>query len=81
MVPTPSAEGWDRLTDAWLERCDGLARGDHYREGVPIRDLFETDLDHMLPLPPSMFDACDWRGVMDWQRCVGQVLRGRVPVR
>lgn len=63
MVPTPSAEGWDRLTDAWLERCDGLARGDHYREGVPIRDLFETDLDHMLPLPPSMFDACDWRGV------------------
>ena len=46
MVPTPSAEGWDRLTDAWLERCDGLARGDHYREGVPIRDLFETDLDH-----------------------------------
>ena len=63
MVPTPSAEGWDRLTDAWLERCDGLARGVHYREGVPIRDLFETDLDHMLPLPPSMFDACDWRGV------------------
>lgn len=63
MVPTPSAEGWDRLTDAWLERCDGLARGDHYREDVPIRDLFETDLDHMLPLPPSMFDACDWRGV------------------
>ena len=30
---------------------------------MPIRDLFETDLDHMLPLPPSMFDACDWRGV------------------
>ena len=53
MVPTPSAEGWDRPADAWLERCDGLARGDHYREGVPIRGLFETDLDHMLPLPPS----------------------------
>ena len=63
MVPTPSAEGWDRLTDAWLERCDEIARGVHYREDVPIRDLFETDLDHMLPLPPSMFDACDWRGV------------------
>ena len=58
MVPTPSAEGWDRLTDAWLERCDEIARGVHYREDVPIRDLFETDLDHMLPLPPSMFDAC-----------------------
>ena len=40
-----------------------IARGVHYREDVPIRDLFETDLDHMLPLPPSMFDACDWRGV------------------
>lgn len=22
-----------------------------------------------------------WIGVLDWQRCVGQVLRGRVPVR
>lgn len=63
MVPTPSAEGWDRLTDAWLERCDEIARGVHYREDVPVRDLFETDLGHMLPLPPSMFDACDWRGV------------------
>ena len=63
MVPTPSAEGRDRPADAWLERCDEIARGCHYREGVPIRDLFETDLDHMLPLPPSMFDACDWRGV------------------
>ena len=61
MVPTLSAEGW--LTDAWLERCDEIARGIHYREDVPIRDLFETNLDHMLPLPPSMFDACDWRGV------------------
>ena len=63
MVPTPSAEGWDRLTDAWLERCDEIAHADHYREDVPIRDLFGTDLDHMLPLPPSMFDACDWRDV------------------
>ena len=36
MVPTPSAEGWDRLTDAWLERCDEIARGVHYREDVPI---------------------------------------------
>ncbi len=63
MVPAPSAEGWDRLTDAWPERCDEIARGVHYCEDVPVRDLFETDLDHMLPLPPSMFDACDWRGV------------------
>ena len=31
MVPTPSAEGWDRLTDAWLERCDEIARGVHHR--------------------------------------------------
>ena len=62
MAPTPSAEGWDRLTDAWPERCDEIARGVRYREDVPVRDLFETGLDHMLP-PPSMFDACDRRGV------------------
>ena len=55
--------GDGEFVDAWLERCDEIARGVHYREDVPIRDLFETDLDHMLPLPPSMFDACDWRGV------------------
>lgn len=63
MVPEPSAEGWDRLTQAWLARCDEIARREHYRDGVPIRDLFETDLDHMAPLPSTPFDPCDWRSV------------------
>ena len=51
MVPEPSAEGWDALTRAWLDECDEIARREHYRQAAPIRDLFETDLDHMLPLP------------------------------
>lgn len=58
MVPTPSAEGWDRLTDAWLERCDEIARGVHYREDVPIRDLFETDLG---PHAPAAGRPCSTR--------------------
>ena len=63
MVPEPAAEGWDALTRAWLGECDAIARREHYRQAVPIRDLFETDLDHMLPLPGTPFDACDWRSV------------------
>lgn len=63
MVPEPSAEGWDALTRAWLDECDAIARREHYRQAAPIRDLFETDLDHMLPLPGTPFDACDWRSV------------------
>ena len=63
MVPEPSAEGWDALTRAWLDECDEIARREHYRQAAPIRDLFETDLDHMLPLPGTPFDACDWRSV------------------
>ena len=51
MVPEPAAEGWDALSRAWLDECDEIARREHYRQAVPIRDLFETDLDHMLPLP------------------------------
>lgn len=63
MVPEPAAEGWDALSRAWLDECDAIARREHYRQAVPIRDLFETDLDHMLPLPGTPFDACDWRSV------------------
>ena len=63
MVPEPSAEGWDALSRAWLDECDAIARREHYRQAAPIRDLFETDLDHMLPLPGTPFDACDWRSV------------------
>lgn len=63
MVPEPSAEGWDAPARAWLDECDAIARREHYRQAAPIRDLFETDLDHMLPLPGTPFDACDWRSV------------------
>ena len=61
MVPEPAAEGWDAPARAWLDKCDAIAGREHYRQAAPIRDLFETDLDHMLPLPGTPFDACDWR--------------------
>ena len=63
MVPEPSAEGWDALTRSWLDACDAVAEREHYREAVPIRGLFETDQDHMLPLLGTPFDACGWRSV------------------
>lgn len=63
MVPRPAAESHAALTRAWLDRCDAIAREDHYRRGVPVADLFDAERDGMLPLPGVRFDACDWRSV------------------
>lgn len=63
MVPMPSAESFRALTGAWLDACERIAGSDHYRHGVPVRELFEAEKDHMLPLPGVRFDPCDWRSV------------------
>lgn len=63
MVPMPSAESFRALTRVWLDACERVAGSDHYRHGVPVRDLFEAEKDHMLPLPGVRFDPCDWRSV------------------
>lgn len=61
MVPIPSAEGWEALSDAWLEACDRIAQRGHWRKGEPIGALFDAERAHMRPLPGVAFDACDWR--------------------
>ena len=81
MVPEPAAEGWDAPARAWLDECDAIARREHYRQAAPIRDLFETDLDHMLPLPGTPFDACDWRSVKTDRTGTVPVRRQPVPRR
>ena len=63
MVPMPSAESFRALTRVWLDACERVAGSDHYRHGVPVRELFEAEKDHMLPLPGVRFDPCDWRSV------------------
>lgn len=63
MVPMPSAESFRALTRVWLDACERVSGSDHCRHGVPVRELFEAEKDHMLPLPGVGFDPCDWRSV------------------
>jgi len=63
MVPMPSAESFRAPARVWLDACERIAGSDHYRHGVPVRELFEAERDHMLPLPGVRFDPCDWRSV------------------
>ena len=54
-----------------VEKHDGTSSGDD-----PVADGGKTDdVPTETPAPEKR------RKMMDWQRCVGQVLRGRVPVR
>ena len=63
MVPMPSAESLRAPARAWLDACERIAGSDHYRHGVPVREMFEAEKDHMPPLPGVGFDPCDWRSV------------------
>ena len=61
MVPMLSAESFRAPARVWLDTYERIAGSDHYRHGVPVRELFEAEKDHMPPLPGIGFDPCDWR--------------------
>lgn len=63
MVPMPSAESFRAPARVWLDACERVSGSDRYRHGVPVRELFEAEKDHMLPLPGVRFGPCDWRSV------------------
>lgn len=63
MVPMPSAESFRAPARVWLDACERIAGSYHYRHGVPVRELFEAEKDHMPPLSGVGFDPCDWRSV------------------
>ena len=63
MVPMPSAESFRASARVWLDACERIAGSDLCRYGVPVRELFEAEKDHMPPLPGVGFDPCGWRGV------------------
>lgn len=63
MVPMPSAESFRAPARVWLDACERVSGSDRYRHGVPVRELFEAEKDHMPPLPGVRFDPCDWRSV------------------
>lgn len=61
MVPMPSAESFRTPARVRLDTYERIAGSDHYRHGVPVREPFEAEKDHMPPLPGIGFDPCDWR--------------------
>ena len=63
MVPMPSAESFRAPARVWLDACERVSGPDRYRHGVPVRELFEAEKDHMPPLPGVRFGPCDWRSV------------------
>ena len=73
------AEGWrERLALGgwcWLDWLQCIRQSD---EGRMTWDWRPTMAD---PKHPRHHDEAFKRKIVDWQRCVGQVLRGRVPVR
>lgn len=61
MVPMPSTESFRTPARVRLDTYERIAGSDHYRHGVPVREPFEAEKDHMPPLPGIGFDPCDWR--------------------
>lgn len=66
------------MNDRFGSTARDFAAGIVTREGGTPEDVRELsygpDLDRIVSDHRAEFD-------LDWQRCVGQVLRGRVPVR
>lgn len=60
MVPVPEAADLGELNARLLAGCDALLDSEHYRAGVPIRDLLADDLAALLPLPGARFDCVRW---------------------
>lgn len=75
------------MNDRFGSTARDFAAGIVTREGgtpEDVREFFSgPDLDRIASDHRAEFDwnTVPGMGALDWQRCVGQVLRGRVPVR
>lgn len=73
------------MNDRFGSTARDFAAGIVTREGGTPEDVRELsygpDLDRIVSDHRAEFDWNTVPGMVDWQRCVGQVLRGRVPVR
>jgi len=57
-VPEPVFDDIQAFNRELLERHREKAEEMHYKKLLPIKDLFETDKQSLLPLPRARFDAC-----------------------
>ncbi|AEJ38736.1 Integrase catalytic region [Sulfobacillus acidophilus TPY] len=55
MVPPPILQSWDGANDAALAQAPTLWTRPHYKKGLPIAELFETDRKALRALPTNPF--------------------------
>ena len=60
LVPVPRFKNLNEYNKHLLELCDTDGIRDHYREGVPIRELHDKDRAALLPLPRNDFDTAGY---------------------
>lgn len=60
LVPVPSFKELGEYNRHLLELADADGARDHYRAGVPIRELHEKDRSALLPLPQNEFDTAGY---------------------
>ena len=56
MVPEPEAATLQGLNDVMMARCMALAEATHYRETLPVSEIFAQDVAASLALPGVGFD-------------------------
>lgn len=55
MVPPPVLEDWASANQRVLPECERLWRRLHYKKGLPMAELFETDRENLRALPARPF--------------------------
>lgn len=64
LVPVPDFESLDDYNKGLPKKCeDFIGKKNHYKKGIPIRQLAEEDRAALLPLPRSPFDTAQNRKV------------------
>jgi transposase len=61
LVPVPPVGSWEELNRHLLEQCRQRREQKLRRQTETIAERFERDREHLLPLPPVAYEACEKR--------------------
>jgi transposase len=61
LVPVPHVASWEELNRHLLEQCRQRREQKLRRHTETIAERFERDREHLLPLPPVPYEACEKR--------------------
>ena len=63
LVPVPVIEDFDVFNDLLVRRCDDDHERGHYECGVPIRELWSEERQHLLTLPEYEYDVFSYKSL------------------